>query len=109
MARNNIVVVNNNQGQQPVHVFWVVFLVFVIVVYLKWILLAAALVSVAAWLATKITREHIRNEHFRQHLLAQNADLQNELALRGDPRGVYGLDWRPDDEGHNKAATQSRN
>lgn len=106
VGRNNIVVVNNNQGQQPVNIFWVSFLAFIIVTYLKWVALACFLIGAAALLLTKISREHARNEQFRRQLLAQNADLQNQMFLRGDPRGIYGLDWRPDNEGQSKTPTE---
>jgi hypothetical protein len=71
--------------REPVHVFWVLVLVAVVIYFLKWILLGAAILGVAGLLWTLSRREYLRTEGLRTR-----ADLQHQQVLRGDARGIYG-------------------
>lgn len=86
--------------------FWPVLLIILAFMYWKWVLMIVGLLAAVfllSW-AIKCLHEDARDQAALQNLqrqqqrqeharLLRNATVENDLFHRGDPRGVYGLDY----------------
>lgn len=76
------------EKREPVHVFWVLMLLVLIVAFWKWILFAATVFGILATVYVVMSRRKQRIEGLRSR-----ADEQHNWVFAGDERGIYGHDW----------------
>ena len=95
----NVVQVTNVGNQQRFSWLGLLLILGLIGWLWKW-LVAAAVIALVVWLLMVLCRKYEASqarEADRQQKLRQRADQQHQWRLAGDPRGVYGPNWRNDE------------
>jgi uncharacterized membrane protein len=91
---------NSSDAEGSGAVFGVLF-ILAILWWLRWIILAAVLVTVVVWLTRLVVRhyqEHRDADQARLAAIRRRAEIQNAQVRRGDPAGFFGRYPVPDRE-----------
>lgn len=87
------------QQRREVSLFGVFFVVILVVMVWKWVLLALGIITAtcaAAWLVRRFRRDFQAAQRIEEGYRVRAAE-QDAWVYQGDPRGMFGHDWRHDE------------